>query len=166
MAECLSKVSQNNSNVSSPMNLSGTEIACNKRITLTKGLSMLLSAFLAKLFGLYMLIVAALWATQKQRVDLAIKDFLASRGLLLFVGVVNIIGGLAIAIGHPVWELNWRGLVTLLGYLMILQGIMRFAFYDKVKKGADLLTSKKVWVVIAIIAVLGAFLTYSGFTSM
>lgn len=122
-----------------------------------------LSFFLAKLLGIFMLIIAAAWIVRKDQVDISIKDFLSSRGTILFAGAMNILFGLAIAIGHPIWQLNFRGLITLLGYLIIFQGIMRFAFAEKIQKNALEIMSKGYWVIIGILIVLGGFLTYSGF---
>ena len=103
---------------------------------------MLLSLFLAKIMGLYLLIAAGLWVVKKEQVDESIEDFASSRGLVLFSGAISLIAGLAIAIGHPIWEFNWRGLITAMGYLFILQGIMRFAFVDQVQRGVRTLPPK------------------------
>jgi hypothetical protein len=122
-----------------------------------------LSLFLAKLLGLYLLIIAGLWTLQKEQVDRSVIDFSSSRGLILFSGVLNIIIGLAIAIGHPIWEFNWRGLITFLGYLILFQGIMRFAFIDQVQRGARKIEEKGFWPAIGVLGILGAILTYFGF---
>lgn len=122
-----------------------------------------LSIFLAKLIGLYLLIVAAAWIVRKEQVDLSIKEIASSKGLIAFSGVMNIILGLAIAIGHPLWQLNWIGLITLLGYLLIFTGIMRLAFTEKVQKHMLNLINRGYWAIIAILIILGGFLTYSGF---
>ena len=50
--------------------------------------------------------------------------------------------GIAMAIGHSVWELNWRGLITLLRYLCIVKGVVRIGFPDMPKKMNHL---KKKW---------------------
>lgn len=122
-----------------------------------------LSLFLAKLIGLYLLIIAALWVLRKKAINPAIADFVSSKGLLLFAGAINIIAGLAIAIAHPIWEPTWRGLITLIAYLMIFQGIMRFAFPEKVQHGAKKMVAKGFWPAIGVLVILGAFLTYNGF---
>ncbi len=124
-----------------------------------------LSIFLAKLLGLYLLIIAGLWVIQKDQVDHALRDLLSSRGLLLFSGAVNIVAGLAIVIGHPVWEMNWQGLISLLGYVILLQGILRFGFADKVQRNAQMIAQKGFRSAIVVLVVLGAYLTYCGFAN-
>lgn len=124
-----------------------------------------LSTFLARLLGLYMLILAGLWVIQKDQVDAVIKDFIASKGLIFFSEIINIVAGLAIAIGHPVWEFGWKGLISLIAYIMIFQGIMRVAFIDKVQKNAKKFMNSKVffWPTIGVMVLLGCILTYCGF---
>ena len=124
-----------------------------------------LSIFLAKWLGIYMLILAAIWIVRKEQIDVSFKDIIASKGLIAFSGLMNILFGLAIVIGHPIWQLNWIGLITLLGYLMIIKGIMRLVFVEKEQKYMSRMLDKGYWPMIAILIILGGFLTYSGFTA-
>jgi uncharacterized membrane protein len=124
-----------------------------------------LSIYLAKLLGIYMLLLAGAWIVRKDQLDRVFKEIASSRSLLAFLGIFDIVAGLAIAIGHPVWQFNWRGLITLLGYVMIVRGLMRLMFTDEVKKRMATLMDKGGWIIIAILVVIGAFLTYNGFAS-
>lgn len=123
-----------------------------------------LSLFLAKLIGIYMLIVAVIMLFRKNIFESVINEMVSSPGLLAFAGIINLVIGLAIAIGHPIYELSWRGLITLIGYLSIIKGIMRLAFPEQ-----DRMIIKSVmrrsgyWIVFAIVVILGLFLTYNGF---
>ncbi len=87
-----------------------------------------LSIFLAKLLGIYSLIVGVDLLLRRHELAGAVKDFASSKGLLVLSGSLSLFIGLAIAIAHPVCEMDWRGLVTLLGYVLIFRGIMRVAF--------------------------------------
>ncbi len=122
-----------------------------------------LSIFLAKLLGIYMLIVAVVWIVRKDQLDKSIKEIASSRSLIVFSGMMNILFGLAIAIGHPLWQLNWIGLITLIGYLMIFTGIMRLAFPENIQDHMLNVVKKGYWPIVVILIVIGAFLTYSGF---
>src|SRR5579885_3255115 len=93
-----------------------------------------LSIFLAKFLGLYLLIVSADLLLRRHELEGAVKDFASSKGLLVFSGSISLLAGLAIVIGHPVYEANWRGLITLFGYLLIVKGIMRVAFPTRLQK--------------------------------
>lgn len=122
-----------------------------------------LSIFLAKLIGLYLLIVAAIWIFRKDQFDKSIRDIASSRGLIVLSGVMSLLSGLAIAIGHSIWQFSWIGLITLLGYLMIIQGVVRLIFPEKLQTHMLEIMDKGYWAFIAIMIILGGFLTYSGF---
>lgn len=124
---------------------------------------MVLSIFLAKLLGIYFLIIAGAWLVRKDPFDQSIKEFISSRGLIFLSGLMNILFGLAIAIGHPIWQLNWMGLITLLGYLMIFKGIFRVIFTERAQRGMLKIIDKGYWPSVALLIVLGGILTYSGF---
>lgn len=125
-----------------------------------------LSVFLAKWIGLYYLIFAVLWITCRDRINKTVQDMLSSAGLLAFSGAFALMIGLAIAVGHPVWEWSWRVVITLLGYLAIVQGVLRLVYPEKVREMGLKILNKQAFVsVIAILTILGLFLTYHGFAS-
>lgn len=124
-----------------------------------------ISAFLAKLIGLYFIIVALICIFRKRQIEAMSKEFISSKSALAVSAEISLIFGLVIAIDHSIWEFSWRGLVTLLGYLMILRGILRFAFPNFVKKIASKLMNGGFWATVIIILIIGIYLTYSGFTN-
>ena len=79
------------------------------------------SVFLARLFGIYLLIMAADFLFRRHEVEKAVKDFASSKGLLVFSGSNSLFIGLIIVLTHPVFEMDWRFLITFLGLLMILR---------------------------------------------
>lgn len=123
-----------------------------------------LSLFLAKFLGLYMLIIAAIWVLRKKPFEAVVREIILSDGLLAFSGVLQILFGLAIVISHSVWVFDWRGVITLIGYLAIFQGVFRLMFPRQLQHFFKKTVEKKSWVWIVILIVLGAFLTYHGFS--
>lgn len=124
-----------------------------------------LSIFLAKLIGLFLLIVAADLLLRRHELEGAVEDFASSKGLLIFSGSISLLLGLAIVIAHQVYEWNWRGLITLLGYLMIVRGAARFAFPTGIQKRIVSFFHRGYWFILIILLILGIYLTYSGFTA-
>lgn len=122
-----------------------------------------LSNFLAIVLGVYLLIFTGIWLFRRESINQSIKEFASSRGLLLMAGEFNILAGLAILIGHPIWELSWVGLITLLGLLMFIKGIIYILRPGEIQKRVPLMIDKHYWIYIGVYFVLGAFLTYSGF---
>lgn len=122
------------------------------------------SLFLAKLLGLYLLIIGLIWAFRKDLINSAFTDIVSSPGLLAIAGVWALLFGLAILISHPVYEFSWRLVITIIGYLAILKGILRLAYPAHEQKMAKaVLESRNYWAILAIVLVLGAFLTAHGF---
>ena len=124
-----------------------------------------LSLFLAKLFGLYFLIIGLLWALRGDAMADVVKEFLANRSMVFLSGLLALAVGIAMAISHSVWEPNWRGLITLLGYFSIAKGIARTGFPELPEKAAKFFlegSRTKVW--LGIILLLGGYLTWIGFS--
>ena len=57
-----------------------------------------------------------------------LKEFISSRALIFTTGVLALVAGVAIVNAHNLWVPDWRVLVTVLGWLMILRGIMNLVF--------------------------------------
>lgn len=124
-----------------------------------------ISIFFARFLGIYLLIMSLLMVFRKREVKAVLPDIFAAKGLLFFMGAINLSLGLVIAIIHPIWTHNWQGVITLLGYLSILKGIMRMGFYDYCKD-YEVKMMKGYWIITAIVAILGLYLTYHGFRNL
>lgn len=121
-----------------------------------------ISIFLAKLIGLYLVIVSVICLVRKKQVKATGKELACCKSTLAVTAEISLIFGLVIAIDHSIWELNWKGLITLLGYLMIIKGIIRFAFPSFVKNLATKM-DKTYWVMSIVMLIIGIYLTYCGF---
>lgn len=122
-----------------------------------------LSIFLAKLLGLYLLIVAFELIVRRREFEGAVRDFASSKGLIVFSGSISLLLGLAVVIGHPIYEMSWRGLITLVGYLLILRGVWRMAFPSRLQKGLVTCFHRGYRGIFLLLVVVGAYLTYMGF---
>ena len=123
-----------------------------------------LSLFLAKFFGLYLLVVSALWTFRSNAFEKVIEDFLAQRALFFFSGMVALAAGIAIVLSHSVWEPGWRIVLTLIGYGSVAKGIARMAFPDELREVASrMLRGPGTSVAIVIAFASGAWLVWMGF---
>ena len=75
------------------------------------------SLFLAKFFGLYLLVAGLLWLIRGKSFDRMVEGFLDDPGFVALSGFIALIMGLAIITAHNVWEPNWRVVITIFGYL-------------------------------------------------
>lgn len=122
-----------------------------------------LSIFLARVIGLYLLIVGEIFLFRGNSIKKTLKEMTQSKGLLAFSGALSLLAGLAIVIGHPVYEWSWRVIITLIGYLAIFQGVTRLAFTNEMQSFVSMVMHRYLWVVILTLFLLGAILCYAGF---
>ena len=59
---------------------------------------------------------------------LMVTQIANNQGLIFLSGILSFLGGVAIVRVHNVWSGDWRILVTLLGWLAILGGLVRMWF--------------------------------------
>jgi hypothetical protein len=124
-----------------------------------------LSIFLAQLFGAYFTIAGALIIWRQKSFMPVVTEIGESRAIVIVVALVELMAGLAIAIAHPVFTYNWQGLVTAIGYWLILESIIYIALpHQKVRKMIRAF-NKQHWYVTggAISIAIGLYLASAGF---
>jgi uncharacterized membrane protein HdeD (DUF308 family) len=122
------------------------------------------SIYLAKLIGLYLIVLALIALLKREQFQSVMKSIVSSEGLIAFSGIVSLVAGLAILIGHPIWEYSWRVVISVIGALAVFQGVARLVFTEQIhKKFSSNKLQRAHWFIFAILVVVGAFLTYHGF---
>ena len=125
---------------------------------------MQLSIFLARFFGIYVLITGLFLFSQGDIVRKALKEFYQSPALMMVSGALNLMVGLLIVLSHSVWETHWSVIITVIGYLALLRGLLRFFSPFHGKKFYEVLCGKSgaIWTGIVLL-IFGFFLAYKGF---
>jgi hypothetical protein len=125
------------------------------------------SIFLARLLGPLLLVVGAGILINPKPFHTVAGEVVRSMTLVLLFGVFDFAAGLAIVLTHNVWAPNWRVLITLLGWLMLIRGTVRILAPELIMGYAKtLLRNKQVMPVAGIVtAVLGLVLCYFGFAT-
>ena len=123
------------------------------------------SIFLAKVIGLYLLIVpAAVFLKRKQFAELA-NEFVTNLALVFLSGLIALVLGLLIVVSHNVWTADWRAVITFMGWLTLAKGVVRIFFPEKLATLAIDPSSAK-WTLAGIVLLgLGTYLTYVGFSA-
>jgi hypothetical protein len=123
------------------------------------------SIFLAKLLGPILVLAAVAVYVNRKSLDAVAQEFLRSNALLLLLGFLDFAAGLAIVLTHNVWVADWRVIITLLGWFLLIRGVVRSLIADQVKPYALKLLKNPDAVngVLAVIFVLGLVLSYFGY---
>ena len=117
------------------------------------------SLFLARLIGPVMLVVGlAVFANLRRFRDIA-EEFLASRALMFLSGLAIMPVGVAIVLKHNIWTADWRVLITIVGWLNVVSGVLRlFGPLFVVRAGHAILkqpyftsVAAAIWVVIGLL---------------
>ena len=121
--------------------------------------------FFSKLFGLYFLIIGALVTLRRDSIMPAVIRFAHDRAVLLVFSAIEIAAGLALVIMYPVVDTSVSGIISLIGYTLIIEGAFYFgapAVFIRTMVGYF---NKPIWFIIGGILsmVAGIFLAGKGF---
>ena len=124
-----------------------------------------LSIFLAKLFGLYFLIAGGIIMMRQKSYMHIITDVLGNKGLLMVVAACQLVAGLALVIAHPIFTPDWRGVISLIGVWIMIEGVFYLAApYTKVARFVRMFNNSTWFTSGGLLAVvLGAYLAGKGY---
>ena len=123
------------------------------------------STFIAKLVGPMFVVISVGMLTNQNTYHAIIGEFLHSGALVYLSGLLSLLAGLAIVHAHNSWRAEWSVIITILGWLMLIGGVLRIVFpHFTVSLGTSIYGSLVAVVIVAIVGlVLGGFLTYKGY---
>jgi uncharacterized membrane protein len=61
-----------------------------------------------------------------------LKEFLGSPALIYLAGVLGMLGGWTLVLTHNVWVLDWRLLVTLIGWFSVVRAVVTIFRPDRI----------------------------------
>jgi hypothetical protein len=123
------------------------------------------SIFLAKLLGPILALAGLAMLINRKELGALAQEFLRSRALFFLLGLVDFAVGLAIVLTHNVWAADWRVIITVLGWLLLVRGVVRTLIPEQVKPyGTKLLKNENLVIgSIAVLLGLGLVLCYFGY---
>ena len=124
-----------------------------------------ISLYLARLIGPIFLAIGA-GALANARVYKALADeFLRSRALIYLSGLLTLAAGLAIVLAHNLWIADWRVIITILGWLAVIGGVIRIVAPQRIEAiGRRILRHPQALTVSgAVTLVLGGTLSFFGY---
>lgn len=78
-------------------------------------------------------------------------------------GMLMFIGGLAIVLAHNIWSRDWRILNTLMGWFMLVLGVIRLFTATSYVHTAGSASSNFYMMIEAVLIVIGLILSYFGY---
>jgi hypothetical protein len=96
-----------------------------------------LPSFLAKLLGPILVAVAAGVLMNRKSLGALAQGLLRNPALLFLLGFLDFVSGLAIVLIHNVWVADCWIIITLLGWLLLVRGMVRILISDQVKPYGD-----------------------------
>jgi hypothetical protein len=125
-----------------------------------------MTAFLAKLLGLWLVFAALALLPHRDATLGAMNALVADPGLLMITGAFTTLLGLAILLAHNSWSGGpGAAIVTLFGWLALIKGLLFFAFPLPAQAVfyQALHFAQFYYIYLVIVLAAGAYLTYEGF---
>ena len=124
------------------------------------------TALLAQFLGLFSVILALSMLIRRKMVVHIMKDVLKNRGTTYLIGMLEVIGGLLLVLNHAVWDSALTTAVSVLGWLLLLEGVFYlFASQKFIKSIVKILDNYKAYYLSsALYFIFGVYLVYAGFS--
>lgn len=127
-----------------------------------------LTLYLSQLIGLALMLVGLSLFLRRDFYTETASAFIDDRPLLLILGMMRLIIGLAIVLAHNVWSGSAAAvIITLIGWIELIRGVLLlFLPTDRLEATLEAVQFEKFYYFYAIVPVLlGAYLTYAGFSA-
>ena len=122
------------------------------------------SIFLAKVIGLVS-VVSTIAVLVRYKEHLALEEETVKNPVLIYLsGFVFLTLGVLLVVSHSVWTLDWRVVITILGWLVLLKGAGRIFFPNAVMRLiAKRRENRKFIIGEVVVLLVGLYLLYYGF---
>lgn len=126
---------------------------------------MCLSMFFAQMIGFYLVIASLGTLIHHQRYRKISHEFLGNPALVAISENLSLIFGLMILVLHHVWVANWPVLITIIGWILVLRGVLAIFFPIRYMAYSKYLLERKGFLLVAWVSLLvGLYLLWLGFT--
>lgn len=115
------------------------------------------SIFLAKFWGWYLIIFFIILSFNPRRIKQIFND-LKDEKFLIIASFLAIIVGLLNILFHNIWELNWKLIITLIGWVALFKGLFLFIFPKRTISKLENFNVKFVQVTYILLFLIGIYL--------
>lgn len=120
-----------------------------------------LSVFVAKILALTYIAFGIAAVSGKVTFEKMLEDFERSPALAYVTGFFTLVLGMLLVQYHNVWTCNWTVLITLIGWISLIKGIMLIAFPQYMSLCKGWYKNTRGWGIFMI--AFGALFAYFGF---
>jgi hypothetical protein len=119
----------------------------------------------ARILGPLLVVAGVLLITQPHRMLTALGGFLLNDALLILGAFVSLVLGLALVTFHQRWDSFTAIIISLIGWLMTVRGVVLLLLPDAIHQIADIIVRQPAIMPIAgcVMALLGVWLAYTGY---
>lgn len=124
-----------------------------------------ISKFLAKVIGIYFVIVSIALLCNMQQFTAYVSSLITDVPVMFVTGFFTLILGILLLVGHQVWEWNWRVIITIVGWLTFVKGasiIFYPQFIDRISM-SFVQNTNFAYIAAIVDLILGLILCYFGF---
>lgn len=121
-----------------------------------------ISFFLAKFWGWYLIIFFTILSFNPKRILQLLKD-LQDQKFVILISFIAIIIGLINILLHNIWEPDWRLIITLIGWISLIIGLLLFIFPARTSKFLENFNVKFVQLMYMLLLIIGVFLLNKGY---
>ncbi|MGY8691251.1 MAG: hypothetical protein ACKVHP_26360, partial [Verrucomicrobiales bacterium] len=122
------------------------------------------SRYLARAFGLGGLSIILIGLVTQGRLLDAMIESMAEPSYLLSSGLMTLIIGVAIVVGHNIWDGSWRVVITVVGYLSLVKGFVILVWPEAMVKIVNgMVESGAIWGQMAFGMVFYGWMAWLGF---
>ena len=141
-----------------------TEGKAKKNLKSSSPYFMETSIFLAKVIGLISVISTTVVIIRYKESHVFEEEAVKSSSFMYISGFIILVLGVLIVVSHPVWVLDWRIIITIFGWLVLLKDIGRIFFPDAVKRIVEKKKENRKFILGEIaVFLIGLYLLYYGF---
>lgn len=122
------------------------------------------SIVLARLLGPLFLLAGLGLLVNRTQSRKMLEGFLADAALAYFSGALALVAGVAMVNFHNIWIADWRIVITLIGWISVVKGVVLLLVPQAGRRLAGKMLSPVAFLVLGLFAVaLGAWLCFVGY---
>jgi len=122
------------------------------------------SIFLGKIISVFLIVFSLGILLNRHIYKKVFHEMIETPAILTISGIVTIILGLLIVLSHNIWNVAWESIISIIGWVLLIQGIFRLVFPKTVKVYAKKLLHNNgyIWWAIFLLLV-GLYLAYMSY---